>query len=509
MGAEIPGLSPLRAGDPEQLGPWRLIGRLGSGGMGLVFLGETKGGVRAAVKTIRPDVADVPQFRSRWESEIEAARRVSSSRVARYISADPSDSVPWLATEFIEGPTLLEAVVPAGLSLGDVRSIAAGLIESLELIHASGVTHRDLKPSNVILADWGPVVIDFGISKSFEDAAATTSHVRMGSPGFMSPEQISGEPVGPESDVFSWGCTVCFAASGESPFGNGRPETLAYRVVHADPEVPPLGELNSLVSAALRKSPRARPSAASIRRALGAAPLAHLANPTDVAGPPHDVSGTQVSEVKAAGRTSRKLGEAKSPMRGLLLIGLLVVVLAGLAGAIAGLLREPIPAFNVEADSPSASAAEGELGPLPADVDPGSTDLGGSSVEATGRSAQGPGFSEGDIIPPVDLTSHVFSGYATVYDQFLAGNFPAIDDDLSEMERVTGTRWSREMLFALGASTCNDWEASYAESSERIVTSKGRRDWAEAIAEALNLTVDQALRAVGTNLAFVYRASCG
>jgi len=212
----------LQPGDPQLIGPYRLRGRLGAGGMGRVYLGLSPGGRAAAVKVIRADLAQDPEFRARFRREITVARKVSGLFTAPVIDADLDGPVPWLATAYVPGPSLAEAVSEHGpLPPRSVLALAKGLAEGLNAIHAAGVVHRDLKPANVLLAQDGPRVIDFGISRAAEASALTHTGLVVGSPGFMSPEQAEGREVGPPSDIFSLGAVLAFAATGHGPFGTG------------------------------------------------------------------------------------------------------------------------------------------------------------------------------------------------------------------------------------------------------------------------------------------------
>src|SRR5580692_4499676 len=226
----------LQPGDPPLIGPYRLVGRLGCGGMGQVFLGLSAGGRPVAVKVIRAELAMDPEFRARFRREVDVARRVSGLFTAPVIDADLDGPVPWLATAYVKGPSLADAVSSHGpLPAGSVLALAAGLAEALNAIHAAGVVHRDLKPANVLLAEDGPRVIDFGISRAVEASALTHTGLVVGSPGFMSPEQAEGREVGPPSDIFSLGAVLAFAATGQGPFGTGSTPALVYRVVHSLP----------------------------------------------------------------------------------------------------------------------------------------------------------------------------------------------------------------------------------------------------------------------------------
>ncbi len=263
----------LQPEDPQLIGPYRLRGRLGAGGMGRVFLGVSAGGRFVAVKVIRAELATDPEFRERFRREVDVARRVSGLFTAPVIDADLDGPVPWLATAYVTGLSLAEAVSNHGpLPAGSVLALAAGLAEGLNAIHAAGVVHRDLKPANVLLADDGPRVIDFGISRAVESSALTSTGLVVGSPGFMSPEQADGREVGPPSDIFSLGAVLAFAATGEGPFGNGSTPALVYRVVFSPPNLDRLpAEVRPLIARCLDKDPAQRPTAARLLAEAGAA----------------------------------------------------------------------------------------------------------------------------------------------------------------------------------------------------------------------------------------------
>jgi serine/threonine protein kinase len=266
----------LQAGDPRSAGSYRLLGRLGSGGMGQVFLGRSAGGRLVAIKVIRPDLAGEPGFRARFAREVAAARHVSGLFTALVVDADAEGPMPWLATAYVAGPSLDEAVAAQGpLPVDSVLTLAAGLAEGLQAIHAAGVVHRDLKPSNVLLADDGPRVIDFGISRAAEATMLTQVGTVLGTPGFMSPEQAEGGEAGPPSDMFSLGAVLAFAATGEGPFGTGSTPALMFRVVHAEPEIAHVpAQIRPVIARCLAKDPGQRPTAADLLDELGAGQLA-------------------------------------------------------------------------------------------------------------------------------------------------------------------------------------------------------------------------------------------
>jgi serine/threonine protein kinase len=262
----------LQPGDPPTIGPYRLVGRLGGGGMGRVFLGVSAGGRPVAVKVILDELAADPEFRMRFGREVAAARRVNGMFTATVVDADVDGTPAWLATAYVPGPSLSEAVADHGpLPPESLLTLTAGLAESLSAIHAAGVVHRDLKPSNVLLAPDGPRVIDFGISLAVESAALTQAGVVIGSPGFMSPEQAEGRDIGPPSDIFSLGAVLAFAATGGGPFGAGTTAALLYRVVHGVPDLDRVpANVRPLIERCLAKDSRQRPTASGLLAEVGA-----------------------------------------------------------------------------------------------------------------------------------------------------------------------------------------------------------------------------------------------
>ncbi len=263
----------LEPADPRLIGPYQLLGRLGAGGMGRVFLGVSAAGRPVAVKIVHAELAADPDFRARFSSEVAAARKVSGLFTALVVDADVDARVPWLATAYVAGSSLSEAVRNCGpLTSSSLLALAAGLAKSLTAIHAAGVVHGDLKPSNVLLALDGPRVIDFGISQAAEVAPLARAGLVVGTPSFMSPEQAAGEEVGPLSDVFSLGAVLAFAATGRKPFGAGQPATVLERVVReaADLEGAP-AEVRPLIEQCLAKDPLRRPTAAELLAGVTAA----------------------------------------------------------------------------------------------------------------------------------------------------------------------------------------------------------------------------------------------
>ncbi|GAB6902999.1 serine/threonine-protein kinase [Kineosporia succinea] len=260
-------LSPLRAGDPATIGTFRLVARLGTGGMGVVYVGTDSAGRPAAVKTVKAEHAADPRFRARFRREVAAASAVTGACTARVLGADPDADEPWLATEYVGGASLHDVVGADGpLTPELLHALASGLAEALVAIHTAGVVHRDLKPANVLLAPDGPKVIDFGIAALETATLATRTGVGLGSPGYMAPEQITGTTtIGPPADVYAWGLTMVYAATGHSPFGSGPAPALMYRAVHAEVDLTGLPDwLEPIVRAALTREPESRPTATQV-----------------------------------------------------------------------------------------------------------------------------------------------------------------------------------------------------------------------------------------------------
>ncbi|MGC0411305.1 outer membrane protein assembly factor BamB [Streptomyces sp. SAI-195] len=262
----------LQSDDPRELGSYRLLGRLGAGGMGRVYLARSPGGRTVAVKVVRPDLAADHDFRERFRHEVDIAKAVSGRFTAPVVDADPDAPLPWLATSYVLGPDLTDVVAAHGaLPERTVRALAAGLAAALQDIHAAGLMHRDLKPSNVLLAADGPRLIDFGIARAVDGSRMTQTGVVVGSPGYMSPEQAMGKDVGVAGDVFSLGSVLAFAATGRGAFGDGTTSHagLLYQIVHGEADLTgvPLS-LTGLVRACLMKDPAQRPAPGEIVAAL-------------------------------------------------------------------------------------------------------------------------------------------------------------------------------------------------------------------------------------------------
>ncbi|MBE1492039.1 serine/threonine-protein kinase [Plantactinospora soyae] len=269
-GTPVPGLAPLWTYDPVTAGPYRLVGRLGAGGQGVVYLGEDDQGDQVAVKMINVDLSD-PRARSQFMKEIAAARRVVPFCTAQVLFAEVDGERPYVVSEFIEGPTLYRQVQDHGPVAGNaLHRLAVGTATALAAIHRSDVVHCDLKPDNVVLGRDGPRVIDFGIARALGTTETVTSRV-MGTTAYMAPERFRNDSVGPPCDVFAWAATIAFAAGGRPPFGNDSLFAVMHRVLNEPPDLPPLPRsLDELIRQCLAKDPTARPDAENVlMRLLG------------------------------------------------------------------------------------------------------------------------------------------------------------------------------------------------------------------------------------------------
>jgi serine/threonine protein kinase len=266
-----PTLEPLRRWDPERIGPFTVLGRLGAGAMGQVYLGRSTAGRLVAVKTIKIEFAEEAGFRTRFAHEVAAARRVSGVFTAAVVAADPDADVPWLATAYVPAPSLQQLVRVCGpLPVPAVRWLAAGCAEALESIHNAGLVHRDLKPSNVLVAPDGPRVIDFGVARAAERIQLTVTRGAVGTPAYMAPEQARDtRQASVASDMFSLGATLLFAATGHPPYQGDTVMDVLVRLATEAPDIDGLpAELTGLVTACLDRAPRHRPTSAALLAAL-------------------------------------------------------------------------------------------------------------------------------------------------------------------------------------------------------------------------------------------------
>ncbi|MEU9378319.1 serine/threonine-protein kinase [Streptomyces sp. NPDC048255] len=257
---------PLAGDDPTTIAGYRLAAKLGAGGMGKVYLSYTPGGRPVAIKVIRPEFGEDPEFRRRFAQEVQSAQRVQGLFTAPVIDADTDGAQPWLATAYVPGPSLADAVVAHGaLPVEAVLLLIAGMAEALHVIHGAGIVHRDLKPSNVLLAADGPRVIDFGIAYAADATSLTGSGVTIGTPSFMAPEQAAGRKVTPATDIFALGQVAAYAATGTPAFGEGTGHGVLYRIVHEEPDLTAIPDrLRELVTRCLAKDPEARPSISEV-----------------------------------------------------------------------------------------------------------------------------------------------------------------------------------------------------------------------------------------------------
>ncbi len=268
----------LGPGDPQRIGAYRLLARLGAGGMGHVYLARSERGRTVAVKLVREELAAQEEFRERFRQEVQAARRVGGYWTAPVLDADTEAAVPWVATGYVAGPSLQQVVGHDHGALPErtVRILAAGLAHALKDIHATGIVHRDLKPSNVLVTIDGPRVIDFGIARALEtvtDGGLTRTGALVGSPGFMAPEQVRGDRITPACDVFCLGSVLAYAATGALPFGtaNSGVHALMFRIAQEEPDLDGVPEgIADLVRDCLRKDPAARPSLDRVLERTGA-----------------------------------------------------------------------------------------------------------------------------------------------------------------------------------------------------------------------------------------------
>ncbi|MEX0171273.1 serine/threonine-protein kinase [Streptomyces sp. LMG1-1-1.1] len=279
MTAQLPGVQPphaaLSADDPREIGGYRLQARLGSGGMGVVYLAHTPGGRPIALKVVRDEFAGDPGFRRRFAQEVASAERIHGLFTAQVVASGVDAPTPWFATAYVPGPSLHQVVQRHGpLPVRTVLLLVAGIAEALQAIHRAGVVHRDLKPANVLIAEDGPRVIDFGIARAADATALTGVGLSIGTAAYMAPEQALGRTVSPATDVFALGALVAYVASGETPFGAGPESAALYRVVHERPDLGRVPhELRDLVAWCLAKRPEERPTTAELMAAVHAHPL--------------------------------------------------------------------------------------------------------------------------------------------------------------------------------------------------------------------------------------------
>ncbi|MEV5829168.1 PQQ-binding-like beta-propeller repeat protein [Spirillospora sp. NPDC052242] len=318
-------MTALEPGDPERIGRYRLLRRLGEGGMGVVYLGASPAGRAVAIKVVRPELAGDPDFRARFQGEVEAAQKVSGAFTSPVVEAEPDGTVPWLAIAYVNGLSLKDAVERYGpMPEPLLRTLGAGLGEALVAIHEAGLLHRDLKPANILLAKDGPKVIDFGISKAADTATLTADGRFIGSPGYMSPEQIHGRRLTSAADVFAYGAVLAFAATGRPPFGTGAVPAIVHRTLHEEPDLRGVpASLARLVAACLSRDPDRRPPAKLLPTLTAAEPVAPGWLPGDMGEELRQREDTLVLDLRtlARARTRRRLLVGGAAAFGLAAIG--------------------------------------------------------------------------------------------------------------------------------------------------------------------------------------------
>ncbi|PRY02635.1 serine/threonine-protein kinase [Allonocardiopsis opalescens] len=395
---------PLQPGDPARIGDYRISHRLGQGGQGVVYLGTAANGARVAVKVLGPEAARDAESRQRFEREAAAARRVASFCTAQVLDADFGAVPPYIVSEYVDGPSLRDAVATAGPRTGAaLHRLAVATATALVAIHEAGIVHRDLKPANVLLAQDGPRVIDFGIAR-MTDAGATLPGDVNGTPSYMAPEQIRRGPVGPPADVYAWGAVMVYAATGHPVHPARSLGALVEQVLHAEPDLSGLdGTWRELLLPCLDRDPARRPSAHDVLMGLlrrpgspaeprpAAAPLAAPVAPAALAAPPEPgpADGTDVDPATVTSTEVSPRGRSRRGAMALATAATAVAVVAALVGG-AYLLFRP----NDDGGQTQAAAA----GPLPgggsASAEPGparpSHDLGGGAVSATAQASASP-----------------------------------------------------------------------------------------------------------------------
>jgi len=403
---------PLLPGDPRRLGPYRVTGRLGEGGMGTVYLAERGGDPPVAIKVIRAEYARDELFRARFRREAEAARRVAPFCTAQVLDVVLDGEVAYLVTEFIDGPTLAAWIRQHGPLRGSLLdSLATGVAAALNGIHAAGIVHRDLKAGNVLLSRLGPKVIDFGIARTTDHATARTdSGPVIGTPAYMAPEQFDGK-ITAASDVFAWGCVIAYAATGRTPFGGGTPYELMRRVTTDEPDLSGLQpRLRDLVGRALRKRPEQRPTARELLLALvGDATDPQLATTRML-----DAAGWTLPDT-APGVAPTRVEPRRRPYR---LVALAAVVVAAVVAAVILLPGRDTPRNNGALPGPTSGGSHGT-----------SAASGGSpaTAAASAASAGGPAGPDGRRISlgarvPASGTATLGVGEVHRYDLVLAGD---------------------------------------------------------------------------------------
>ncbi|GAA3235833.1 serine/threonine protein kinase [Streptomyces sp. XM83C] len=392
---------PLEAGDPASVAGYRLAARLGSGGMGTVYLSYTPGGHPIALKMIRPELSEDPEFRRRFRQEVQAAQRVQGLYTAPVIDYDTEGTTPWLATAYVAGPSLASAVAEHGpLPLSSVLLLLAGMAEALSVVHGAGIVHRDLKPSNVLLASDGPRVIDFGIARAVDATSLTGTGVSVGTPAFMAPEQAAGQPVTAAADVFALGQVAVYAARGRGAYGDGPSHAVLYRIVHEEPDLEGLPEELSFLARCLAKDPAERPSPAELIT------LCQAASPTPLRQSgswlPEPIEEQITQRVSASAALAAAPTAAPSAPPPTAPVTQLDASSAGHAApTVAAGPATPPPTAAAGPATPAPSVPAGPPTPPPAPVHAAPTVVAGPQPQHPGMQATPPpGFAPGPATPP-------------------------------------------------------------------------------------------------------------
>ncbi|HET6360235.1 protein kinase domain-containing protein [Streptomyces sp.] len=464
-------MNPLGTGDPLRLGPYRLIGVLGEGGMGKVYFGQDNAGQTAAVKVLRPELAHDQHLAQRFVREAQMAQAVTSKGVARVLGSQMEGGRPWIATEFLAGPTLDEAIRCYGpMDDPTVRALASALARTLQDIHAAGLVHRDLKPPNIVLTSAGPRVIDFGIARPEHGLTLTTTGQVPVTPGYGAPEQILGQRVGPAADIFSLGAVLAFASSGRRTFDAGHVAAVQYEVVHGEPDLAQVSPaLQSLIGPCLAKDPGMRPAPGQIASAFA---------------PPRGAErawrrGTLADDIKSRETgvqqlTTRSGSEAAGTVSRRRLLTTLAaggtVLAAGGGGAVWWLRTE---------DRTSDSGAEGKAAPGPFDIPP-AVETPKADIR-TGELAQ-PGYKIKPLWGPLPVNAKDSPPPRPVRDVVVFG---AKNGGLAAYSVVDGKpRWSApEVVIDGGYVSLSDQLIAAVGMGGKLVTfvaSTGERKWTAA-----------------------------
>ncbi|WP_344655170.1 serine/threonine-protein kinase [Catenulispora subtropica] len=381
----------------SKVGPYRLLTQLGSGAMGRVFLATDPTGRQAAVKLVRSDLAEIAAFRKRFSRELDVAQRVHGPHIAEIYDAQPDGSQPWLATEYVPGPTLQEAIEQGGcFDSARLRAFASAVAEALQAIHAADVVHRDLKPSNILLGPDGPKVIDFGVARAIDASLLTNTGQTLGTPAYMSPEQADGRSVQSASDVFALGALLVFASTGRLAFGDGPALAILHRVVNNEPELDGVAaddaELLGIIRQCLAKDPDDRPSPRQLIETLGDAPWEPL---TSVAWQPPQLGvGLPLTVNDAAGAPTVALQPKRNRGKRIALISAatLAVLIVAAVAIVEGGSDSGHDTATGKVGEPLTGASSGGSFPAGGDSSNSSSSGGSASTGAdTGSSPSPPG----------------------------------------------------------------------------------------------------------------------